>query len=58
MIAVSVAAGVSALVAGVWEHHAYHRCAPARLQITLNFLLWGSLLVFVYCIFVVAWGTR
>ena len=29
------------------------RCAPARLQITLNFLLWGSLLVFVYGMLVV-----
>ena len=58
MIALAVAAGVSALVAGVWEHQAYHRCAPARLQVTLNFLLWGSLLIFVYCMFVVAWGTH
>ena len=40
-------------MAGVWEHRAYHRCAPARLQITLNFLLWGSLLVFVYGMLVV-----
>ena len=53
MIALTVAAGVSALVAGVWEHQAYHRCAPVRLQITLNFLLWGSLLVFVYGMLVV-----
>ena len=53
MIALAVAAGVSALVAGVWEHRAYHRCVPARLQITLKFLLWGSLLVFVHGILVV-----
>ena len=45
-------------MAGVWEHQAYHRCAPARLQVTLNFLLWGSLLIFAYCTFVVAWGTQ
>jgi len=24
----------------------------------LNLLLWGSLLVFVYCMFIVAWGTH
>lgn len=58
MIALAVAAGVSALVAGVWEHHAHHRCAPARLQITLNFLLWGSLLIFLYGVLVLARGTH
>ncbi len=56
MITVAVAAGVSALVAGVWEHRAYHRCAPAQVQVTLNVLLWGSLLIFAYCTFIVAFG--
>jgi hypothetical protein len=58
VIALAVAAGVPALVAGVWEHQAYHRCAPALLQDTLNFLLWGSLLIFAYCTFAVALGTH
>ncbi len=58
MIALAVAAGVSALVAGVWEHRAYHRCAPARMQVTLNVLLWGSLLIFAYCTVAVALGPR
>ena len=43
-------------MAGVWEHRAYHRCAPARMQVALNVLLWGSLLIFAYCTFALALG--
>jgi hypothetical protein len=45
-------------MAAVWEHRAYHRPGPARLQVTLNVALWGSLLIFAYCTFAAAVGWR
>jgi hypothetical protein len=45
-------------MAAVWEHRTYHRPGPARLQVTLNVALWGSLLIFAYCTFAAAVGWR
>jgi hypothetical protein len=54
VIAFALATGLSALAAGVWEYRAYRQCASARMQTSLNVLLWGSLLIFASSMLAVA----